>query len=868
MSYFLPKIVVCYLILFIVASGMEEYYGNEKTVKKQKQNVTDETNYQSDDEILILVHKVVNKIFCDVYDSFGKIENDTEEFFCDICYYKRPVAMKPLCGHIFCSTCMAKLYFGDFNCPICRAEFSVRHQRYEFILFKNLKDLDEEILQNSFPLLPLCTHVTPNDISEWLDLGIEINYQMGGRTAFHNAVSINNSLMVNFLLKFGADINSNGRCGTPLLVAVEKGFLNLVEELIENQANVNLACTEDGITPLMLASTGGNFKIVKALLNANAKVNQKTYSGTTALRCASFHGHLKIVQLLIDHNANVNVNGFYGTPLLGAVQNRSFGIVRCLILNEADVNLADNGGNETPLTIAASDGSFEIAEALIAAKADVNKQPQNIASPLRIASFYGNLEIVKLLVANGADIDTNGPYGTPLFSAAGNGNLDVVKFLIENNANIDLENTENNATPLMVASEAGYFEVIETLLHAGVEVDKHANCGTTALRLASIHGDIKLVKLLIDHKANVNANGIYGTPLNTAVHSENLEIVRYLIQNKADVNLGDTVENLTPLMLAVQIGNFEIIEALLDANAEVNKQAKSGTSALQLAALDGNINFVKLLVDHDANIDANGFLGTPLFSASEFGHFHVVEFLIQSHADVNLGSWEKKATPLMVASEEGYIKIVKALISANAEINRQTKCGSSALYLASTGNYLEVVKILMKHKAKININGHHGTPLFGAAQHGNLQVVRYLIENGADINLACTDINATPLMVASEHGYDEVVKALLELNAKVNKKTKNGNFALRLASMYGHLTIVKLLIGHQAKINLRMNFDGSTALMISTQEGNFEVVKYLTQNGANPFIRSYYGLTAFDFAANHDYISIYQFLVQLYPSNL
>lgn len=141
-------------------------------------------------------------------------------------------------------------------------------------------------------------------------------------------------------LKFGAEIDTIARFApdyTALMIASEKGFIDIVEILVENKANVN-AANFNGWTSLMLASSAGHFKIVELLIKKNAQVNAKTVLNTTALIVAVFSGHKNIVKILIENKADLNIritNGDYkGKTALMLAKEKDYQEIVEILQNE------------------------------------------------------------------------------------------------------------------------------------------------------------------------------------------------------------------------------------------------------------------------------------------------------------------------------------------------------------------------------------------------------------------------------------------------------------------------------------------------------------------------------------------------------
>jgi len=119
--------------------------------------------------------------------------------------------------------------------------------------------------------------------------------------------------------------------------------------------------------------------------------------------------------------------------------------------------------------------------------------------------------------------------------------------------------------------------------------------------------------------------------------------------------------------------------------------------------------------------------------------------------------------------------------------------GSSALHLATAN--IKIVEILIEHGANINIRSEgYGTPIYLAAELGQLDTVQHLIKQKADINVATTN-GKTPLMQAAQQGHFEIVKELLKANPElpVLQQRIDGESALSLAESNGHTLITEFL---------------------------------------------------------------------------
>ncbi len=237
-------------------------------------------------------------------------------------------------------------------------------------------------------------------------------------------------------------------------------------------------------------------------------------------------------------------------------------------------------------------------------------------------------------------------------------------------------------------------------------------------------GDRAAAAALLKQKVDVNAPEADGTTaLAWAVRQDDAALVDQLLAAGAEVKTANRY-GVTPLFLACQNGSALMIEKLLKAGADANAEVTEGETALMTASRTGNPDAVKVLLDHGAAVDAkeNWHGETALMWAAAESHPEVVRLLIEHGATVNIRSthnlWARQTTseprekwlpvgdlsPLMFAARQGCLECAKILLEAKAHINAVDPDGISSTLLAI-------------------INGHY-------------DVAAYLVDQGADVNLA------------------------------------------------------------------------------------------------------------------------------------
>jgi ankyrin repeat protein/5-methylcytosine-specific restriction endonuclease McrBC regulatory subunit McrC len=187
------------------------------------------------------------------------------------------------------------------------------------------------------------------------------------------------------------------------------------------------------------------------------------------------------------------------------------------------------------------------------------------------------------------------------------------------------------------------------------------------------------------------------------------------------------------------------------------------------------------------------------------------------------------------------------------ELEKKSK--KDILLVASGFGELRIVKYLLENGFDVNHQAKNGvTALHTASRTGNIQMIKLLLEYGVNPDILIDD-GSTPLHIASSYGHLEVAKLLLEHNANPDIQSRNKNVSLMFASSKGHLEIVKLLLEHNANPNIQ-DKNGMTTLHIAIGNGHAEIVKFLLEYGVNPNLENIYGFTSMEWADENNQAEI------------
>jgi len=383
------------------------------------------------------------------------------------------------------------------------------------------------------------------------------------------------------------------------------------------------------------------------------------------------------------------------------------------------------------------------------------------------------------------------------------------------------------------------------------------------------------------------------TPLMTAAHTANIDVVKALLAAGAKVNASTIESKATALMWAVADRNREIAKLLIDAHADVHASTNKGFTPLLFAARKGDIEMAKILIAAGVNVNEPGSDGTHAlpFAINE-SQAEFALFLLDQGADPNgdlsgvralhaaagavdlwLTDWEREqgnGSSLMAGffgmtgmPTAMRVRLVKALIAHGADVNaRTTTSGMFMSYIGhptkgafepfscGTGDVRGATPLWVAANAA---NGTGFSFGYGGAT-GDAEVIRALLEAGADQRITTVD-GTTPLMAAAglgkstftpgiqrgnrSQGAEDAVKVLVEAGADINAVNEADFTALHGAAFRGLDEVVEYLVAHGANINAR-DYKGRTAYRLaegSKQSFQFqaypETAEFIKKLGAN-----------------------------------
>ena len=325
--------------------------------------------------------------------------------------------------------------------------------------------------------------------------------------------------------------------------------------------------------------------------------------------------------------------------------------------------------------------------------------------------------------------------------------------------------------PLIDAAKNVDREAVRSLLKQGANVNATQADGTTALHWASYRDDLESADLLIRSGANVNArNDLGATPLWAACQNGSESMVGRLLTAGANPNaallLGET-----PVMVAARSGSPAVVELLAAQGANVNARAARGQTALMWAVAQKQPEVVKVLLANGADIHARSDSWTEVMAVPPHGYL-----------EYNRAIPHGNDTALMFAARVDDLASAKLLVAAGANVNDEDAWGVSAVVLAAHSGFTDVVKFLLEKGATANSDRAGFTALHEAIMRRDENLVKVLLDHGADANLPVRSwtptrrssrdfnfppelIGGTPFWLAARFTEPEVMRLLVKHGA-------------------------------------------------------------------------------------------------------
>ncbi len=587
-------------------------------------------------------------------------------------------------------------------------------------------------------------------------------------------------------------IDPEGHQVTPLALAAFWGWADLIDVLYSKGAHVNAFMPTNtleawqGYTALHIAVAFNRVDTVKALIinkaDINAKINSSTspFNGLTPLDLAIGYGHKEIALLLNQVGAERTLVP-QDESMRELIITRQQQIQATPQINAEAIDLE----GQTELIKAIRAGNSALVQELVAKGSNPNKPIQGLEynknpltgfSPLCFAIYLGHNQIASILLQFGANpnyVITNNDAGKngfcPLHIAVAKNNAEMVTSLIKRGADIEAPiQAPLCLTPLCLAAECGYPEIINILCESGAHVN-HTLDGFTPLHHAIMKKQPLAIKVLIKHNADPNIlvqkphnpyDGFNGLCL-AILHNDLIGFACLRIILKAKGNYKHIIsvppyQDFNAMKLAIKRGNIYAIKALVGAGAQVNP------------TIHAFVEQCKATLPSETYVAVQEYLAKAVISqrllriCEDFRKLFIELITLQQQ---DMSTPIEKSAPDKVANIAGLFKTIEDLLIMGADVNIKDRNGLSPLHLAiyhtnpvkSTISD-KLASLLLEHEADPNNITLDGlSPLNLAITNGNVRLIKELLDKGADPD---PQIGQKPSDVAQKTEIPEIIKMI------------------------------------------------------------------------------------------------------------
>ena len=359
-----------------------------------------------------------------------------------------------------------------------------------------------------------------------------------------------------------------------------------------------------------------------------------------------------------------------------------------------------------------------------------------------------------------------------------------------------------------------YADIVKAMLEAGTDINGVNDELMTPLHYAAMNGSIRVMHILLEHKASVSHVNIrHESSLLMACKHGQWEVARILFDNGADAFCSDA-DQCSPVSVAITSHAVELLQHMAAKNLTVLEELQRKVSLADAVVFGYDI------LTYDMQNLSNKEITSIVKLACAHGNTDIIQQFSKKLNDRALALYIQNAYSV---NQFGCVNELLNQCKTRSDfpcpqISLSDSCKSDQL--------IDLTRLLIEYGK--DVNEHCGLPLRTAVMKDNRKAVRYLIDNGADINKK--DENITPLILACKENNLDVVDLLLLRGANIN--CSGDETSLTVCCQKGSVKVLKRLLSNEPAPDISiMNKDGTTALEIATGTCFTEIILHLMHKG-------------------------------------
>lgn len=401
---------------------------------------------------------------------------------------------------------------------------------------------------------------------------------------------------------------------------------------------------------------------------------------------------------------------------------------------------------------------------------------------------------------------------------------------------------------LKVATESAQAKCLQILLSGAkrLEYGGYSEALVECLEQSTSRSMLRCTRVIFDHLATVvgpqERESLAQSHLKTAINTGTPAVVRFLLSIVSGKLLDiDTVNEM--FSSAVEFRDtrqgLELINLVTSECLKVwtddERESKLGLEA-RIAASNGHVEMLKFLLKLDVDMDKSleGSC-TPMYYAASQGHLDCVQCLIDAKFDVSaVSTIDDTATYSPLIHAYNNVRVVEALLKAGADVNWKSLRGVTALHVAMQESCWDCAREILKYSPEVDICVERATELSCAVTSGQSDMVRMLLDAGADpLRYAAKDLTWGLLHRCVWQPWPAVMRTLLVYNMPLDEADSDGDMPLHCISEDTTVEVVRLLVNRKADIEA-VDGQKQTPLHRAVLSDNLDVARYLIKTaGAN-----------------------------------
>ena len=612
---------------------------------------------------------------------------------------------------------------------------------------------------------------------------------------------------------------------TKLYQAVADGNIARARELLENRADPDLPDT-DGHSPLHVAVRNNDYDMVCLLLSYGARtegVDKSIYSPLMYAVRAEIDS--RIFDKLLEAGADIE-----------RLDDSGFGVVH---------HWAQYGDTARFVRLVEYGADFG------------RPSDKNQMTPLHIATLYQKMEHMHLLAGLGVNMYPVLNSGhTPMDHAVNKNFLEGVAFYLNDIAKNGAPEHEfrlmdMGKTPMIVAVEKQYFEMVQMLVAAGMPVNDVDGEGQNALVYAIENKDLKMFRYLMAEGSEVLKLALDRTDgdgvLHRAVEAGHPVILMELLMT--GLNPDDLSTNGTPMGIAIGKGDVKAVKMLLRAGADVDAPNAFGQRPLDLATdelkNDQAVKIVEILLDAGADVNISPVetvTVAPVHKAIEHNNSSLAIKLLEHGPDIELRERREGFTPFLCAVHYGCEDVLAAAQAKGADIHAQTHEGKNALHIAAEARNWDIFKNLEAQGVDPFHRDHEGRNIFmNIVSSGMPSQIRQVADmqyyDSFDTDHSGHNLFHLAAMRADNRDAFATLADYMDkgIITPIDPNVVNGagDTPMHILAQADRMDSFQLLVMRGGKVN-RENKEGLTVADVAGLHESLNILRFTFENGADP----------------------------------